>query len=152
MPESRLQSLEHKAEEHGPTRMSELQLMCRSSQADDRLLALVLMRRECDAGTIDPQFLKLATDLLPDPDNDIRWQAAVVIGEFIDSEPDRVWDVIVAHADSADVDLRTAVATVLLEHLLNRHGARFRPLVDQLAHRSPQFAEMTRARSNFADE
>jgi hypothetical protein len=89
---------------------------------------------------------------LPDPDNDIRWQAAVVIGEFIDSEPDRVWEIIVAHSDSADADLRTAVATVLLEHLLQRQGARYRPLVDQLAHRSAQFAEMARARSNFSDE
>src|SRR5262245_11685991 len=97
MSESRLQSLEHKAGEYGPIRMSELQLMCRSTQPDDRLLALVLMRRDCDAGASNPEFLKLATDLLPDRDNDIRWQAAVVIGEFIDSEPDKVWEIIVRH-------------------------------------------------------
>jgi hypothetical protein len=132
--------------------MSELELMCRSSRADDRLMALFLMRRECDAGKVDAQFLPLATDLLPDTDNDCRWQAAIVIGEFIDTAPDKVWDVIVEHSDSNDADLRTAVGTVLLEHLLQRHGARFRPLVDQLAHRSPRFAEMCRVRSNFSDE
>ena len=152
MSESRLQSMERKAAEYGPIRMSELELMCRSSRADDRLFALVLMRRDCDAGNLDPEFLRLATDLLPEQDNDVRWQAAIVIGEFIDTAPDRVWDVIVKFGDSADPDMRTAIGTVLLEHLLQRHGPRFRPLVEQLAHRSPRFAEMCRVRSDFSDE
>ena len=75
-----------------------------------------------------------------------------VIGEFIASAPDKVWDVIVRYGDSDDPDMRTAIGTVLLEHLLQRHGSRFRPLVEQLAHRSPRFAEMCRVRSDFSDE
>src|SRR5438552_1044271 len=118
MAESRLQSMEHKAAEYGPLRMSELELMCRSTRPDDRLFALVLMRRECDAGNIDPKFLQLANELLPDKDTDCRWQSAIVIGEFIASAPDKVWDVIVRYGDSDDPDMRTAIGTVLLEHLL----------------------------------
>src|SRR5437867_3162757 len=99
MSESRLQSLERKAAEYGPIRMSELELMCRYSQSDDRLFALVLIRGDCDAGHVDPEFLRRATDLLPEQDNDVRWQAEIVIGEFIDVSPDRVWDVIVRCGD-----------------------------------------------------
>src|SRR5437870_5080329 len=98
--------------------MSELELMCRSSRSDDRLFALVLMRRECDAGNIDAKFLQLATDLLAEKDPDCRWQSAIVISEFIDTAPEKVWDVIVRYSDSDDPDLRTAIGTVLLEHLL----------------------------------
>src|SRR5215471_16515338 len=108
MSESRLQSMERKAAEYGPIRMSELELMCRSSRADDRLFALVLRRRDCDAGNLDPEFRRLATGLLPDHNNDVRWQAAIVIGEFIDTAPDHVWDVIVKFGDSPDPDMRTA--------------------------------------------
>src|SRR5437899_2625136 len=99
MAESRISSMEHKAAEYGPLRMSELELMCRSTRADDHLFALVLMRRECDAGNLEPKFLQLAIDLLPEKDSDIRWQSAIVIGEFIDSAPEKVWDVIVRFGD-----------------------------------------------------
>jgi hypothetical protein len=144
--------MEQKAADYGPIRMSELELMCRSTRSDDRLFALVLMRRDGDAGLLDQKFLSLATDLLSDNDNDIRWQAAIVIGAFIEGAPDKVWDVILRFGDSDETDTRTAVGTVLLEPLLQRHGSRYRPLVDQLAHRSPRFAEMCRVRSDFSDE
>jgi len=152
MAESRLNTTERKAAEYGPIRTSELELMCRSSRSDDRLFALVLMRRDCDAGMIDSRFLALATDLLTDQDNDCRWQAAIVIGAFIETAPDKVWDVIVCFGDSDDADTRTAIGTVLLEPLLQRHGPRFRSLVEQLAQRSARFAEMCRVRSDFSDE
>jgi hypothetical protein len=67
--------------------------------------------------------------------NDPRWQAILVIEDFIPEEPDAVWSFILRWSSSADEDLRTAVATCLLEHLLGHHFSRFFPQVEEAARR-----------------
>jgi hypothetical protein len=54
----------------------------------------------------------------PDEEIDPRWQAIIKVAGFIESEPEAVWVFIVRWGCHEDEDLRTAVATVLLEHLL----------------------------------
>lgn len=56
--------------------------------------------------------------MIGDEDNDCRWQATVVVGEYIPYEPEFVWQVICDRAADADDDMLDALATVLLEHLL----------------------------------
>jgi hypothetical protein len=152
MSDSRIQAQERRAAEFGPIDSQQLRELSASHEVDEPLLALLLMRRECDAGHLNNEYMELATSLLSSDDNECRWQAAIVIAEFIDSSPDKVWDIIVRHADRDDPDLRTAVGTVLLDPLIQRHGAAFGPLVDQLAQRSGRFAELCRVRSDFSDE
>jgi hypothetical protein len=60
-------------------------------------------------------YLRLARNLLMDPDDTCRWQSAIVIGEYIQTEPVLVWSIVRELADVDDEDLRTALATVLLE-------------------------------------
>jgi hypothetical protein len=67
----------------------------------------------------------IAAGLIGDLDNDCRWQAAIVVGHFITDRPESVWRIIVRHGKSSDTDLAAALATVLLEHLLDRHPSRF---------------------------
>lgn len=73
----------------------------------------------------------------PDP----RWQAIIRIEEFIPQEPEPVWTFILRWGCYADEDLRTAVATCLLEHLLEHHFADFFDRVASAAEANPLFGD-----------
>ncbi len=61
----------------------------------------------------------------PDGELDPRWQGIMRIEDFIPEEPDAVWAFVLRWGCHEDEDLRTAVATLLLEHLLACHFAGF---------------------------
>lgn len=120
--------------------LSDVSKLLESPESDDRLRGLVSMRRSIQEQGIREEFFGLAEPLIQDPNNNCRWQALILVGEFIESEPDRVWAVIEKHAQSQDEDMRTAVATVLLEHLLEQH-AQYDGLVADRTRQSPLFAD-----------
>ena len=72
---------------------------------------------------------------------DPRWQAIIAVGEHIESEPEAVWSFIRSWGGHADEDLRAAIATCLLEHLLEHHFAAYFPGVKQAALADPLFAQ-----------
>lgn len=85
------------------------------------------MRQQIESGIPSSSFFNLARSLITDPDNDCRWQAVIVVGEDIEENPEPVWQVICQFGVSEDEDMRAAVATVLLEHLLEYHFAAYFP-------------------------
>ncbi len=92
------------------------------------------------------EAIRRAEKLLPgqaaaEEENDPRWQAIIKIGEFIREEPHAIWPFILRWGTSPDEDLRDAVATCLLEHLLQHHFARFFPRVEETARKDPLFAK-----------
>jgi hypothetical protein len=94
--------------------------MLSSPMAAERLRSLRLMRDQIAKGGPAADFLELARPLIEDSDNDVRWQAIIVIGESISSSPEKVWEIVLKYGVSPDDDMRDAVASVLLEHLLDR--------------------------------
>jgi hypothetical protein len=64
---------------------------------------------------------------------DARWQALIAVGQFIESDPDAVWEFIRRWGVNNDEDLRDAIATCLLENLLEYHFTTYFALVEQLA-------------------
>ncbi len=78
----------------------------------------------------------------PDGQIDRRWQAISAVGEFIDREPEAVWSFIKRWGGSANGDLRAAIATCLLEHLLENHFDRFFERVERAARADRLFADM----------
>jgi hypothetical protein len=110
--------------------------------ARQRLLALALMRREIAKGASAIEFLPLARGLVEDSDGDCRWQALIVIGESLATNPEEVWLVIRAHGSSEDADLRMGVATILLEDLLENHFEEYFPKIR---------LEVLRGSARFAD-
>jgi hypothetical protein len=72
---------------------------------------------------------------------DPRWQAIIAIGQYTESEPEAVWCFIRQWGGNAQEDLRNAVATCLLEHLLEYHFAEYFPRVEQLARSDHLFAD-----------
>ena len=73
---------------------------------------------------------------------DPRWQAIIAVGAFVEAQPDPVWLFVVRWGSSPDADLRMAVATCVLEHLLEFHFDEFISRVEQAALEDPLFADM----------
>ena len=68
----------------------------------------------------EPQeYFDLAKQFIGSSNNDMRWQSLIVIGEFIPSlqRNKEVWDLLLSYC-GRDEDMQDALATVILEHLL----------------------------------
>jgi hypothetical protein len=68
---------------------------------------------------------------LSSQDEKVRWNAAVAAGELIAVRPLDVWSIVKKYGSIDNPDLRTAVATCILEHLLEHHFDDFFPLLDR---------------------
>ena len=73
---------------------------------------------------------------------DPRWHAIIEVGYFIESEPEAVWSFIRRWGGNPQEDLRDAIATCLLEHLLEYHFGSYFPQVEQAALSDRLFADM----------
>ena len=76
----------------------------------------------------------------PEGAEDPRWQALIRVGEFIESDPERVWAFVRRWGSAPDPDLRSGVAVCLLEHLLQHHFLRIFPRVVEAVRTDPAFA------------
>ena len=80
--------------------------------------------------------------MAPDGAIDPRWQAIIAVAEFIETEPEAIWSFIERWGGHSDEDLRMAVATCLLEHLLEHHFDDFIARVEDRARADALFAGM----------
>ena len=72
---------------------------------------------------------------------DPRWQIIIQLSEYIESNPDEIWEFIKRWGQNEDDDLRTAISTCLLEHLLEHHFEKYFSEVEQLVKQSELFAD-----------
>jgi len=77
----------------------------------------------------------------PPGEEDPRWQAMIAVGHFVEIEPEAVWSFARRWGTSPDDDLRMAVATLLLEHLLEYHFDAFITRVEASALSNGLFAD-----------
>ena len=83
----------------------------------------------------------LPGQVAPEGAEDPRWQAIIAIGEFIENEPDAVWDFVKRWGCHENEDLRMAIATCLIEHLLEFHFDLLFPRVERMARSNRRFAD-----------
>jgi len=77
----------------------------------------------------------------PDGENDPRWQAIIKIGNFVESEPEVIWPFVLKWGSLPnEEDLSNAIATLLLEHLLDYHFDLIFPRVESAARSNISFA------------
>lgn len=93
--------------------------------------------------------IRVAEDLLPgeaapEGETDPRWQAIIRVGDFIESDPEAVWSFIERWGPNASIDLRTAIATCLLEHLLEQHFSAYFSRVEVAVRGNRLFADTFR--------
>ena len=77
----------------------------------------------------------------PDGEADARWQAIIAVAEFIETEPEGVWAFARRWGAHPDDDLRMAISTCVLEHLLEYHFDVFFPRVEEAANTDRRFAD-----------
>jgi hypothetical protein len=72
-----------------------------------------------------------------------RWQAAIALGEFVYLHPEDIWPLVLTHGSRRHADARMAIATCVLEHILEHHFDAFFPRVADAARSSRWFAVTT---------
>jgi hypothetical protein len=77
----------------------------------------------------------------PEGERDPRWQAVIAVAELIDAEPEEGWSFAVRWGSSSNDDVRMAIATCLLEHLLEHHFDSFISRVEEAARTNRLFAK-----------
>ena len=77
----------------------------------------------------------------PEGETDLRWQAVIAVSLFSNTHPEEVWDFTYQWGKSSDEDLRSAIATCILEHLLGDHFELIFPRVERAVKSSPEFAD-----------
>src|SRR2546425_7939291 len=90
--------------------------------------------------------IRYANSILPgtpaaDGAEDPRWQAIIAISEYIESSPEGLWQFTERWGTCPQEDLRNAIATCLLEHLLEHHFKLIFPRVRRLAKANGLFAD-----------
>jgi hypothetical protein len=85
----------------------------------------------------------------PEGQRDWRWQCIIDLGEYVESDPEDVWSFVAQWGGHPDEDLRSAIATCLLEHLLEHHFHVIFPRVEQRALVDKQFGDMFGICSKF---
>ena len=87
----------------------------------DRHSLVTKIRQRIEEGELVEEFYDHAVELLYDTDPIVRWQAAIVLSEFIPTKADAVLDVVLKSAGLFDEDFQQGAGTVLLEHLLEHN-------------------------------
>ena len=80
----------------------------------------------------------------PEGEKDPRWQAVIKVGYFVEEDPEAIWPFVLKWGSHPDEDVRSAIATCLLEHLLEYHFDLLFPRVEATAKSNIWFAETTR--------
>ena len=109
------------------------------------LTAAVVLSQLCRIQIMShsPRTLKMIDRALESRSQRARWQAAIALGEFVASDPERVWPLVVKHGSRRHADVRMAIATCVLEHLLELHFNTFFSRIENTAQSSFWFANTT---------
>lgn len=87
----------------------------------------------------------------PAGDSDPRWQAIMRVADFIPAQSEQVWVFAARWGCTEDSDLRDAIATCVLEHLLQHDFERMFPRIESLARTNRQFAATVRMCWKFGE-
>lgn len=133
----------------GPWDFATISKLCRSKSADDRVLGILVIPNTAD----EREWFDLARSLIADEDNTCRWQAVIECSNWLKDTPEWVWEVICEFGDSDDDDMRAAIWTCMLEHLLEDYFDEYFPRVKaHVGKASPNFADCVRMSGSFLPE
>src|SRR6185369_15327244 len=75
-----------------------------------------------------PALEAIRRQLVSDSEND-RWAGAADLGEYAFARPEQAWPLVVEFGSSSVEDTRAAIATCVLEHILEHHFDTYFPLL-----------------------
>jgi len=85
----------------------------------------------------------------PDGETDPRWQAVIAVAEFIETDPEPVWSFALRWGRYSDQDLQMAIATCVLEHLLEHHFDKYIAKMEEAVLADSHFAGAAASCSKF---
>src|SRR5215217_261028 len=85
--------------------------------------------------------IRLPGEAAPEGETHVRWQAIIHVSGYIETDPEPIWRFVNVWGRSEDPDVRDAIATLLLEHLLEHHFDAIFPRVEQAVSESREFAD-----------
>lgn len=89
--------------------------------------------------------IERANSLLPGTTDgkveDQRWQLICRVGDYVESDPEEVWQFVRRWGTHRLADVRSAIACCILEHLLEYHFDLILPRVKEAASRNKLFAD-----------
>jgi hypothetical protein len=77
----------------------------------------------------------------PEGEHDPRWAAIIEVEDFIPDDPEPVWQFALRWGAHEQEDLKIAIATCLLEDLMEYHFDTFFPRIEKECLESPEFAK-----------
>jgi len=83
----------------------------------------------------------LPGEVAPDGQEDPRWQAIMLVEDFVEDEPEAILPFVLKWGVHEVEDIRWAIACLLLEHLLEFHFELIFPRVQEAAIANPLFAD-----------
>lgn len=89
----------------------------------------------------DEILLKEIDKNLSSKDGRTNWQAAIALGEYCENNPKLIWPLALKWGSCDFEDTRTAIATCVLEHILEYHFDDYFPLIRE---------EILKENKNFA--
>jgi hypothetical protein len=72
---------------------------------------------------------------------DVRWQAIILVGAYIETHPNEVCDFAIRWAKHRSLDLQSAISCCLIEHLLEHHFDLLFPKLREAALSNAKVAE-----------
>ena len=75
-----------------------------STDASHRLRAIEAIREQIAEGQAPEEYAQLCRKLIADADNNCRWQALILAGEWIQLAPELVWSLVLEFGASGDED------------------------------------------------
>ena len=83
----------------------------------------------------------LPGEVAPEAERDPRWQAIMLIEDFVETEPEAILSFVLKWGRHEQEDLRTAIAVLLVEHLLEFHFQLIFPHIEKAALGNCLFAD-----------
>ena len=83
----------------------------------------------------------LPGEVAPDGEEDPRWQAIMLIEDIVETELEAILPFVLKWGRHQQGDLRTAIAVLLVEHLLEFHFDLVFPRIEKAAVENPLFAD-----------
>ena len=77
----------------------------------------------------------------PEGEEDPRWRAIIAVGNYVETNPNEIWEFVARWGRNRQEDVRDAIATCLLEHLLGCHFKTIFPLVEAETKKNKLFAD-----------
>ena len=74
---------------------------------------------------------KLNAKIVADNEKNSMWQSIIKLSDFIEVAPDNIWKFVAKWGNHESEDVRDAIATCLLEHLLELHFEAYFPKLEK---------------------